>query len=101
MKAHLLTPALLLVLGGCLSATRSGGQQNPTGLALPATAKVADKFAPMPLGDARLQGGMLGTRFDASEKRRLLLVDENDLLDCFERRNAPHQDWQGEHVGKF
>ncbi len=44
---------------------------------------------------------MLGTRILVSEAHRLLNVDENDMLDAFERRNAPHQDWQGEHVGKF
>ena len=76
-------------------------QQNPAGLALPATAQVADKFSPLQPDAIRLMGGMLGTRIDVNEKNRLLVVDENDLLDCFERRNSPHQDWQGEHVGKF
>jgi DUF1680 family protein len=44
---------------------------------------------------------MLGDRFAASERHRLLVVDENDMLDAFEHRLKPHQDWQGEHVGKF
>ena len=79
----------------------SQAQQNPTGLALPNTAQVQDVFTPLPPDEIRLTGGMLGTRIDRSEKNRLLNVNEDDLLDCFERRNAPHQDWQGEHVGKF
>ena len=85
---------------GCL-ALRCTAQQNPIGLAIASTARVKDTFAPLPLRDVQLQGGMLGTRFEASAKNRLLNVDENDLLDAFERRDVPHQDWQGEHVGKF
>ena len=45
--------------------------------------------------------GYLGQRVVSSERNRLLAVDEDDLLDAFERREVPHQDWQGEHVGKF
>ncbi len=45
--------------------------------------------------------GYLGTRVQNNERARLLEVDEDDLLDAFERREVPHQDWQGEHVGKF
>lgn len=45
--------------------------------------------------------GYLGQRVVNSERNRLLAVDENDLLDAFERREVEHQDWQGEHVGKF
>lgn len=58
-------------------------------------------FTPLPSSAVTFQGGVLGTRYDAGAKNRLLVVDENDLLDCFERRNVPHQDWQGEHAGKF
>jgi DUF1680 family protein len=76
-------------------------QQNPAGLARPGTAQVADRFTPFPPDAVRLTGGMLGTRVTINEAHRLLHVDENDMLDAFERRNMPHQDWQGEHVGKF
>lgn len=76
-------------------------QQGLRGLALPATARMADRFTPLLPGETALQGGMLGKRITASEKNRLLRVDENDLLDAFERRSTPHQDWQGEHIGKF
>jgi uncharacterized protein len=76
-------------------------QQNPAGLALSGTAKVADRLTPLPPEAVRLTGGMLGARVTANERARLLHVDENDLLDAFERREVPHQDWQGEHVGKF
>ena len=84
-----------------LMGMRATAQQNPAGMVQPSTAKVRDRFEPAPVGQALLQGGMLGARIDASEKRRLLEVDENDMLDAFERRTVPHQDWQGEHVGKF
>ncbi len=46
-------------------------------------------------------GGFLGARVSNNEKNRLLKVDEDDLLDAFERREVEHQVWQGEHAGKF
>src|SRR5581483_4812585 len=49
---------------GCL-ALRCTAQQNPIGLAIASTARVKDTFAPLPLRDVQLQGGMLGTRFEA------------------------------------
>lgn len=73
-------------------------QQGPVGLYQPNTGVIEDRLTPVPV---HFDGGLLGTRFDANWKARLLKVDEDDLLDCFERRNEPHQDWQGEHVGKF
>ena len=76
-------------------------QQNPAGLALSDTAQVRDTFMPLAPAEVMLRGGLLGTRVEKNARVRLLNVDENDLLDAFERRNAPHQDWQGEHVGKF
>jgi DUF1680 family protein len=92
---------LALLFGMDLMPGRVPAQQNPAGLVLPATAKVKDQFTPLLPAEVALQGGMLGMRVTASEKNRLLHVDENDLLDAFERRDVPHQDWQGEHVGKF
>ena len=83
------------------TALRAGAQQNPAGLAQPRTARVTDKFVPCAPGDVRLQGGFLGKRIAANAKNRMLTIDENDMLDAFERRTVPHQDWQGEHVGKF
>ncbi len=79
----------------------AAAQQNPEGLALPGTAKITDKFTPLLPASIHLNGGFLGTRLDRSEENRLLRVDENDLLDAFERREVEHQDWQGEHAGKF
>ena len=90
---------LIAVIGSSLSSV--GAQQNPAGLALPNTAKVQDRFTPLIPDQVTLVGGMLGTRYDASEKHRLLTIDENDLLDAFERRTVFHQDWQGEHIGKY
>ena len=92
---------LPFAFGLAFPAGKIAAQQNPAGLALPRTAKVTDTFTPLLPSEMRLTGGMLGTRIDANEKNRMLKVDEDDMLDCFERRNAPHQDWQGEHVGKF
>jgi DUF1680 family protein len=80
---------------------RADAQQNPAGLARPGTARIADRLTPLPPAAVHLEGGLLGTRVAVNERVRLLHVDENDMLDAFERRNAPHQDWQGEHVGKF
>ncbi len=92
---------MLLGIGALSGACRASAQQNPAGMALPSTAKVADRFTPLAPDQITLQGGMLGTRYDANEKHRMLTVDENDLLDAFERRNVFHQDWQGEHIGKY
>ncbi len=103
-KPHaLVTCTLTFSLSLSLAAAPMGAraQQNPTGLALPNTAQVQDVFSPLPPDQIRLTGGMLGPRIDRNAKNRLLAVDEDDLLDGFERRNVPHQDWQGEHVGKF
>jgi uncharacterized protein len=102
--SSLTTCALAFGLGLAFSSglsTKILAQQNPAGLALPHTAKVTDTFTPLLPSEMRLTGGMLGARIDANAKNRMLKVDENDMLDCFERRNMPHQDWQGEHVGKF
>ncbi|MCW3094459.1 MAG: hypBA1 2 [Chthonomonadaceae bacterium] len=90
-----------LIALGMMSLLPVGAQQNPAGLALPNTAKVADRFTPLMPDQVKLTGGMLGTRYDANEKHRMLTIDENDLLDAFERRNVFHQDWQGEHIGKY
>ena len=87
-----------LTVASCASAS---AQQNPAGLALPRTAKVADTFTPLTPDQVRLKGGLLGSRYDANEQHRMLTIDENDLLDAFERRNVFHQDWQGEHIGKY
>jgi DUF1680 family protein len=93
--------ASCLVLALVLGARPAIAQQNPAGLAKPGTAAVADQLTPALPSEVAFAGGMLGDRVTASERNRLLQVDENDLLDAFERRDAPHQDWQGEHVGKF
>ena len=79
----------------------ASAQQNPAGLAVRGTAKVTDRFLPSEPSDVKMQGGFLGARITANEKSRMLTVDEDDMLDAFERRNVRHQDWQGEHVGKF
>ena len=76
-------------------------QQSVGGSAQRGSAVISDRFTPLPPGNVRFSKGLLADRFDVNEKVRLLHVDEDDLLDCFERRDQPHQDWQGEHVGKF
>ena len=89
---------LVLVAAGLSPA---GAQQNPAGMALPNTAKVKDRFTPLRPEEVTLQGGMLGARYEVNAKNRMLTIDENELLDAFERRNVFHQDWQGEHIGKY
>ncbi len=92
----------LLVSAGLAAQAVSGyAQQNPHSLVLPGTAQVQDVFSPLLPQDVRLRGGFLGGRIDANAKNRMLKVDEDDLLDAFERREVFHQDWQGEHVGKY
>ncbi|MBV9867654.1 MAG: glycoside hydrolase family 127 protein [Abitibacteriaceae bacterium] len=62
--------------------------------------RIPDVAQILPPSEVHLEG-FLGQRVANNEKGRLLEVDENDLLDAFERRDVSHQDWQGEHVGKF
>lgn len=88
----------IVSMGSCPAAN---AQQNPDGLVRGGTAKVRDVFVPLPPGDVRFAGGLLGSRYNANERYRLLRVDEADLLGAFEHRDGTHQVWQGEHVGKF
>ena len=76
-------------------------QQNPAGLAQPNTAKTPDILVPVKPGEVKFTGGILAARNNANETNRMLKVDENELLDGFEQRLKPHQDWAGEHVGKW
>ena len=92
----------VLIVGGLgLASLGCGAQQNPRALVLPRTAQVQDVFSPLLPEEVSLKGGFLGARIDANAKNRMISVDENDMLDAFEQREAPHQDWQGEHVGKY
>lgn len=94
--------ASLLLFGlYALAGPSASAQQNPEGLARPSTAKVKDQLLPVKPGDVHLTGGMLGDRFDVNATNRMLKVDENEMLDGFEQRLKPHQDWAGEHVGKW
>ena len=95
------TSNLLLASLALLAARPAGAQQNPVGLALPSTAKAADRFVPCAPGEVKFTGGFLGSRITANEQNRMLTIDETDMLDAFERRTVPHQVWQGEHVGKY
>lgn len=54
---------------------------------------------PPPTPRAALKG-LLGRRYALSHERRLLHVDEDDLLDGFRHRPG-RQAWIGEHAGKF
>ncbi len=84
-----------------LAAIAAPAQQNPAGFARPNTAVVNDALNPLKPGEAKFTGGLIGQRWDLNAQARLSKVDENELLDCFERRTTPHQDWAGEHVGKW
>jgi DUF1680 family protein len=61
--------------------------------------KVADLFTPAPYDSQRI-AGMLGERMKVNIEGRLLQVDEQGLLGCFQNRPGP-QKWAGEHAGKF
>ncbi len=68
-------------------------------VAAPVAPKLPDVLEPLPPSAVKL-GGFLGERVANSEKNRLLVVDEDDLLDGFRHRPG-RQAWIGEHVGKF
>jgi len=61
--------------------------------------KVADQFAPAGFDRQRIDG-ILGDRMRVNLEGRLLRVDENGLIGCFQHRPGP-QAWSGEHAGKF
>src|SRR5437763_102989 len=109
-KALLAAVALPLGLGVALAAPRGAGvlsrqdyaarvvpMSGPQRIAYRVPDRMPDVAALLSPADVRLEG-YLGARVANNEKNRLLEVDENDLLDAFERRNVTHQDWQGEHV---
>jgi DUF1680 family protein len=75
-------------------------QQNPTGL-YRAKAPVKDVLTPVEPGLCVFSGSLLGDRYQANLKGRLLVVPEDEYLHGFEHRDLPHQEWAGEHVGKF
>lgn len=95
-----------LVVSVCISAVAlfateppADAQQNPIGLTLPGTSSVTDVTAPLSPSQIHV-GGLVGKRFDLSEKSRLLKVDESELLAGFRSRPGKHP-WIGEHVGKW
>lgn len=61
--------------------------------------KVADQFVPAPFDNQRI-GGILGDRMGVNLNGRLLHVDEQRILQCFQVRPG-EQAWSGEHAGKF
>src|ERR1017187_7252414 len=61
--------------------------------------KVADRFVPAPYGGQQI-GGILGDRMRVNLEMRLLHIDEQGLLEGFEKRPGPHP-WIGEHIGKY
>jgi hypothetical protein len=61
--------------------------------------KVADQFVPAPF-EGQWIGGILGDRMTVNLDGRLLHVDEQGILQCFQHRPG-EQRWSGEHAGKF
>ncbi|MBI3821038.1 MAG: glycoside hydrolase family 127 protein [Planctomycetes bacterium] len=67
---------------------------------VPAAPPVVADAAPA-IDPARVKfGGILGDRYEASEKNRLLTIDERELLAGFQQKPGK-QAWIGEHVGKW
>src|SRR5207249_2371679 len=87
------------------AATGGAGQKAEPGPARaePAAPRVPalmpDVLEPLSPADVQL-AGFLGERVGRSEKNRLLLVDEDELLAGFRHRPGK-QAWIGEHVGKW
>lgn len=64
-----------------------------------ATPAVADRAAPLDPASVKM-GGLLGDRYEQSERNRLLTIDEKELLSGFQQKPGK-QAWVGEHVGKW
>lgn len=87
------------ILASCWCVSAGHTQQPDNMLWQAGSAKVADKATPLSPDQVRL-GGLLGNRYSASHARRLLRVDDNEMLEGFENRPGS-QAWIGEHVGKW
>lgn len=61
--------------------------------------KIKDLFIPAPFETQKI-GGYLGERLDININKRLLEVDEKELLGGYLNRPGK-QNWVGEHVGKY
>lgn len=92
-------PAAILIAFALACAQTARTTPSPGAFAMPGTLKIDDAFAPLPPQAVQL-GGLLGARYTANEKERLLRVDEDELLAGFRHRPGK-QAWIGEHVGKF
>jgi DUF1680 family protein len=60
---------------------------------------VADRFVSAPFENQKI-GGLLGERMRINLEKRLLAIEEDDLLAGFRKRPG-EQEWIGEHVGKY
>jgi len=94
MDKTCLVTGLVILLG---AAVASAAAVEPLPFKVPA--KLPDLAVLPSPADVQLTG-YLGRRVAASEKNRLLVVDEEELLAGFRHRPGK-QDWIGEHVGKF
>jgi hypothetical protein len=94
MDKTCLVTGLVILLG---AAVASAATVEPVPFKVPA--KLPDLAVLPSPSDVQLTG-YLGQRVAASEKNRLLVVDEEELLAGFRHRPGK-QDWIGEHVGKF
>ncbi len=61
--------------------------------------KVQDRFVPADFGSQKIQGYLAG-RMQANLARRLLRIEEEQLLAGFRKRPGTHA-WIGEHIGKY
>jgi DUF1680 family protein len=61
--------------------------------------KIRDRFVPTPYQRQQIEG-LFGRRMATNLEGRLLHVDEEGLLNGFERRPGKHA-WIGEHAGKY
>jgi hypothetical protein len=61
--------------------------------------EIKDKYLPAPFGNQEI-GGYLGNRLDINLNKRLLEVDETELLAGYLNRPG-RQNWVGEHIGKY
>ncbi len=61
--------------------------------------KIKDVFVSTPFESQRI-GGWLGLRLDINLNKRLLEVDEKEMLAGYQNRPGK-QNWAGEHIGKY
>ena len=100
IRHYTISAVTLSLLGAALFATGAAAQQEPDGLASPGLIPAVRDVFRAPAPNSVQPGGVLGERYRLSREKRLLTIDEAELLSGYQHRPGSHP-WIGEHIGKW